>query len=203
MEHIDKQLITGLILAGGRGTRMGQVDKGLQTFRNAPMALHVLMRLSPQVGQLLINANQNIAVYESFGIPVWPDHTEGFAGPLAGLQTGLMHCESPYLLTAPCDSPFLPEDLAQKLSDALMNENADIAVAATRETENDVSYTQRHPVFALVKSTLLPSLNSFLHQGGRKIDSWFKEARVAEVIFEDNMAFRNINTVQELRQLES
>jgi len=203
MEHIDKQLITGLILAGGRGTRMGQVDKGLQTFRNAPMALHVLMRLSPQVGQLLINANQNIAVYESFGIPVWPDHTEGFAGPLAGLQTGLMHCESPYLLTAPCDSPFLPEDLAQKLSDALMNENADIAVAATRETENDVSYTQRHPVFALVKSTLLPSLNSFLHQGGRKIDSWFKEACVAEVIFEDNMAFRNINTVQELRQLES
>src|SRR5438067_13477822 len=103
-----KASISGLILAGGRGTRMGHVDKGLQAFRGKPMAAHVLERLAPQVAAVAINANQNLATYADFGVPVWVDETTGFAGPLAGLEAGLRHCATDYLLTAPCDSPFLP-----------------------------------------------------------------------------------------------
>ena len=125
------QSITGLILAGGRGSRMGHVDKGLQIFRGAPMALHVMVRLRRKSAQLLINANQNLGPYEGFGVPVWPDEIPGFAGPLAGLQTGLRHCETPYLVTAPCDSPFLPVDLVARLYAALSEAQADLAVAVT------------------------------------------------------------------------
>ena len=200
---INKEFITGLILAGGKGTRMGQVDKGLQNFRSAPMALHVMMRLSPQVGEIIINANQNLAVYESFGTQVWPDQIEGFAGPLAGLQTGLQHCETPYMVTAPCDSPMLPVDLVSRLSSALIVQDADLAVAYTQESEDGIPRKQTHPVFSLMKSSLLPSLNEFLSHGGRKVDAWFKELRVTEVLFEDNASFRNINTLDDLRQFES
>jgi len=203
MSGIDKQLITGLILAGGRGTRMGQVDKGLQNFRGAPMALHALMRLSPQVGEIIINANQNLAVYESFGTQVWPDQIEGYAGPLAGVQTGLVHCETPYLLTVPCDSPLLPTDLAERLSLGLLSNDADLAVAVTTEYEDGVARRQPHPVFSLLKASLLDDLTAFLTQGGRKVDAWFQHLRIAEVVFEDNTGFRNINTLQELRQFET
>lgn len=203
MTGIDKQLITGLILAGGRGTRMGQVDKGLQNFRGAPMALHALMRLSPQVGEIIINANQNLAVYESFGTQVWPDQIEGYAGPLAGIQTGLVHCETPYLLTVPCDSPLLPTDLAERLSLGLLSNDADLAVAVTTEYEDGVARRQPHPVFSLLKASLLDDLTAFLTQGGRKVDAWFQHLRIAEVVFEDNTGFRNINTLQELRQFET
>lgn len=203
MTGIDKQLITGLILAGGRGTRMGQVDKGLQNFRGAPMALHALMRLSPQVGEIIINANQNLAVYESFGTQVWPDQIEGYAGPLAGVQTGLVHCETPYLLTVPCDSPLLPTDLAERLSLGLLSNDADLAVAVTTEYEDGVARRQPHPVFSLLKASLLDDLTAFLTQGGRKVDAWFQHLRIAEVVFEDNTGFRNINTLQELRQFET
>ncbi|MBC3870074.1 molybdenum cofactor guanylyltransferase MobA [Undibacterium oligocarboniphilum] len=202
MTGIDQQLITGLILAGGRGTRMGQVDKGLQNFRGAPMALHALMRLSPQVGEIIINANQNLAVYESFGTQVWPDQIEGFAGPLAGVQTGLQHCETPYMLTVPCDSPLLPENLCACLSSALLNDDADLALAVTLEQEYGITRRQTHPVFALMKSSILPSLTDFLQQGGRKVDAWFQHLRITEVVFEDSNGFRNINTLQELRQFE-
>lgn len=203
MTGIDKQLITGLILAGGRGTRMGQVDKGLQNFRGAPMALHALMRLSPQVGEMIINANQNLAVYESFGTQVWPDQIDGYAGPLAGVQTGLVHCETPYLLTVPCDSPFLPTDLAERLSLGLLSNDADLAVAVTIEYEDSIARRQSHPVFSLMKASLLDDLTAFLTQGGRKVDAWFQHLRIAEVVFEDNTGFRNINTLQELRQFET
>ncbi|MBC3879053.1 molybdenum cofactor guanylyltransferase MobA [Undibacterium sp. FT79W] len=203
MTGIDKQLITGLILAGGRGTRMGQVDKGLQSFRGAPMALHALMRLSPQVGEMIINANQNLAVYESFGTQVWPDQIDGYAGPLAGVQTGLVHCETPYLLTVPCDSPFLPTDLAERLSLGLLSNDADLAVAVTTEYEDGIARRQSHPVFSLMKASLLDDLTTFLMQGGRKVDAWFQHLRIAEVVFEDNTGFRNINTLQELRQFET
>ncbi|MEB0138710.1 MULTISPECIES: molybdenum cofactor guanylyltransferase MobA [unclassified Undibacterium] len=202
MNTIDAQQITGLILAGGRGTRMGQIDKGLQTFRNAPMALHALLRLNPQVGEVIINANQNLAAYESFGTQVWPDHLTGFAGPLAGLQTGLLHCNSPYLLTVPCDSPLLPHDLASRLSAGLLADDADLAVAVTLESEDGVTRRQMHPVFALVKTALLNDLSEFLRTGGRKVDAWFAPLRVAEVLFDDHTAFRNFNTLQELRQFE-
>jgi molybdopterin-guanine dinucleotide biosynthesis protein A len=195
---MDTNQITGLILAGGRGSRMGGVDKGLQPFRGAPMALHVMMRLSPQVGAIMINANQNLAPYESFGVPVWPDELQGFAGPLAGLHTGLIHCETDYLVTAPCDSPFLPADLVQRLGDALGEHDADLAVAITGEGAS----RQPHPVFCLLKTSLLPHLAQYLQNGGRKIDAWYASLAVTEVRFDDEGAFRNINTLEELRNFE-
>jgi len=196
---MDTSQITGLILAGGRGTRMGTIDKGLQLFRDAPMALHVLMRLSPQVGYIMINANQNIAPYEGFGVPVWQDEMQGFAGPLAGLQTGLIHCETDYLVTAPCDSPFLPTDLVQRLADGLEENNADLAVAVTGSGDS----RQAHPVFCLVKASLLPHLTLYLQEGGRKFDKWYSSLAVAEVHFDDEDAFRNINTLDDLRKYET
>lgn len=196
---IDTSQISGLILAGGRGSRMGGVDKGLQIFRGAPMALHVMMRLAPQVGALMINANQNLAAYESFGVPVWPDDLAGFAGPLAGLQTGLSRCETEFLVSAPCDSPFLPEDLVACLAEAMSARGADLAVAVT----GDASRKQPHPVFCLARTALLPELTRFLAEGGRKIDAWYAALNVAEVHFEDENAFRNINTLAELRQFEA
>jgi molybdopterin-guanine dinucleotide biosynthesis protein A len=192
----DINQITGLVLAGGRGSRMGNVDKGLQTFRNAPMVLHVIMRLSPQTGCLMINANQNLGPYEGFGLPVWPDQIAGFEGPLAGLQTGLAHCDTEYLVTAPCDSPFLPDDLVARLADALGE--ADLAVAVT----DDGNRRQPHPVFCLMRASLLSHLTLFLQEGGRKIDAWYKSLDVVEVVFPDEAAFRNINTIEELRRFE-
>lgn len=203
MTIIDRQKITGLILAGGRGTRMGQIDKGLQAFRGVPMAMHILILLTPQVGELIINANQNLAAYEAFGAQVWPDQMEGFAGPLAGLQTGLAHCETPYLVCVPCDSPFLPTDLVERLSQALLREDADLAVATTFEEREGSNVKQAHPVFSLMKSSLLPHLNQFLESGGRKVDAWYASLKVVEVNFDDTAAFRNINTLTELRDFES
>lgn len=203
MTIIDKQHITGLILAGGRGTRMGQVDKGLQPFRGMPMAMHVLLRLSPQVGEVIINANQHLAAYEAFGTQVWPDQLEGFAGPLAGLQTGLAHCETAYLVSAPCDSPFLPLDLVERLSAALLVNDADLAVATTIETEAGIERKQAHPVFSLMKASLLPHLSQFLQNGGRKVDAWYASLKVIEVNFKDTAAFRNINTLNELRDFDA
>jgi molybdenum cofactor guanylyltransferase len=196
---IDTRQITGLILAGGRGSRMGGVDKGLQTFRGAPMVLHAIMRLQPQVGVMMINANQNIGPYESFGLPVWPDQLTGFEGPLAGLQTGLSYCETDYLVTAPCDSPFLPHDLVARLSDALVAADAELAVAVTQEDGK----RQPHPVFCLMQISVLASLSAFLQDSGRKVDKWYRSLRFVEVDFPDASAFRNINTLEELRRFET
>jgi molybdopterin-guanine dinucleotide biosynthesis protein A len=195
---LDIHQITGLILAGGRGSRMGHVDKGLQPFRGAPMVLHVIMRLSPQVGTMMINANQNLGPYEGFGLPVWPDQLTGFEGPLAGLQTGLSHCETDYLVTAPCDSPFLPEDLVARLGAALQEQDAELAVAVTDENGR----RQPHPVFCLMKASVLPSLSAFLQSGERKIEKWYRSLKFVEVDFPDEAAFRNINTLEELRRFE-
>lgn len=187
--------ITGLILAGGMGRRMGGRDKGLQPFRGKPMAAWSIERLAPQVDALLINANQNIETYAAFGYPVLPDRIGGFAGPLAGLHTGLLAAQTPLLVTAPCDSPFLPEDLVARLHGALVEHAADLAVAKTG--------AQAHPVFSLVRREVLDSLTDFLEAGGRKIDAWYAALNVVEVPFEDEAAFSNINTLEELNQLES
>jgi molybdopterin molybdotransferase len=195
-----KALISGLILAGGRGTRMGHVDKGLQPFRGKPMAMHVLERLAPQVATVAINANQNLDTWQGFGVPVWADDTPGFAGPLAGLEAGMRRCDTPYLLTAPCDSPFLPHDLAERLSTALAAEDADIAFAATQEPG---MLRQPHPVFCLVRVDRLPILSAYLAAGGRKMDGWYRDLKSVEVLFDDVDAFRNINTLDELRDLGS
>jgi molybdopterin-guanine dinucleotide biosynthesis protein A len=195
---IERQDIAGLVLAGGRGSRMGGVDKGLQTHRGVALALHALLRLGPQVGHVMINANRNLGAYESFGVPVWPDPVGEFAGPLAGFLAGLEHCETPLLLSVPCDTPNFPEDLAARLATALAAENADLAYATTLEDGRE----QPHPVFCLMKSALSESLVAFLHGGGRKIDTWFAQHRAVGVRFDDASAFFNANTSAELAQLQ-
>ncbi len=204
---IDTHDITGLILAGGRGSRMGGVDKGLQNFRGMPLALQALMRLSPQVGGVMINANRNLSAYESFGVPVWPDGLADYAGPLAGFLCGLERCETPWLLTVPCDTPLFPADLASRLAAAAAAQGADIAMAAAPEPEEDGSTRVRtQPVFCLLRVGLLESLMRFTQEGGRKIDRWTAQHPCAIVAFDqpgdDPLAFRNANTLAELHALE-
>jgi len=183
--------VTGVVLAGGQGRRMGGVDKGLADLAGTPMVARVLARVAVQVGAVLINANQNLDRYRAFGFPVVPDSVGGFAGPLAGLHAGLTHAHSDYVVTVPCDSPFLPADLVARLRTALDREGAQLAVAKT--------FHQPHPVFALVRREVLPDLAAFLAGGGRKIDAWYAALRVVEVAFDDEAdAFRNINTADEL-----
>lgn len=195
--------VTGLILAGGRGSRMGHVDKGLQRFRNSTMVAHVLRRLAPQVKRVAINANQNLDAYGVFGAPVWPDDLAGFEGPLAGLETGLRRCTTDFLVTVPCDSPFLPSDLVARLHEALVCGYADLALAETEEAGDDgVLRIQPQPVFALMKTELLPVLSAYLELGGRRMDGWYKDIKVARVRFGDADAFRNINTLGDLQKYE-
>jgi molybdenum cofactor guanylyltransferase len=187
--------VTGLILAGGQGRRMGGVDKGLQLLRGKPMIEWVLARFAPQVSEVLINANQNHETYAGFGHRVISDTLSGFAGPLAGLQAGLANARNELVATVPCDSPFLPVDLIERLHAFLMAKDADLAVAKTG--------TQPHPVFCLARRRLLPHLTAFLESGGRKIDAWYGSLKVAEVGFDDEAeAFSNINTLRELQAYE-
>ena len=199
--------MTGLILAGGRGARMGGIDKGLQNFNGTPLTLHTLMRLQMQeaepLSQIMVVANRNLSAYESFGVQVWPDSTDGFAGPLAGFLTGLERCETDLLLTVPCDSPLFPLNLAQHLLDALVSEEAEIAVAAAREEDGSV---RAQPVFCLMRVNLLESLVKFMQSGGRKIDAWSALHKTVLVPFDtadvDPRAFFNANTLEELHRLE-
>lgn len=200
---IEIEAITGLILAGGRGSRMGGVDKGLQNHQGMSLAMHALLRLGGQVGSLMINANRNLGAYESMGVPVWPDTLADYAGPLAGFLTGLEHCETPYLVTVPCDSPNFPDDLVQRLAQALSAEDAEIAMAASYEMEGDAPRLQVQPVFCLMKSELIESLVRFTQSGQRKIDKWTAMHRCVLVPFDDGQAFANANTLEELQQLQS
>ena len=194
---IERHDITGLILAGGRGSRMGGADKGLQNHHGIPLAMHALLRLAPQVGHMLINANRNLAAYESMGVPVWPDSLPDYAGPLAGFLAGLEQCATPYLVTVPCDSPLFPEDLVERLAHGLESADAEIAMAATREAD----VVQVHPVFCLMRTTLMESLVRFTQDGQRKIDRWTAQHHSLQVMFDDAHAFINTNTLAELQQL--
>jgi len=195
--------ITGVILAGGRGTRMGGADKGLQNFNGMPLALQTLIRLQPQVAEVLVNANRNLAAYESFGAPVWHDEVPDFPGPLAGFMTGLAHCETPYLVTVPCDTPLFPLDLVERLAQALEAQDAEIAMATAREADGQL---RPQPVFCLLKADLVGSLIAFMQGGGRKIDAWTASHRQVLVPFDqpgdDPRAFFNANTLAELHALE-
>lgn len=190
--------ITGLVLAGGRGSRMGGVDKGLQNHAGLPLAMHALFRLGPQVGQMMINANRNLGAYEAMGVPVWPDALPDFAGPLAGWLAGLERCETPWLVTVPCDSPNFPTDLVSRLAGAAHEAGADIAMAVTHEDGK----LQRQPVFTLMKSTLVESLAAYLAGGQRKVDRWTDGHACVEVVFEDGAAFFNANTLADLQRLQ-
>ena len=189
--------ITGIVLAGGLGRRMGSVDKGLQLLHGRTMLEHVLERFAPQVDEVLLNANRNLEAYAALLRAcggegrVVPDAVGGYAGPLAGLHAGLSVADTPLVATVPCDSPFLPLDLVARLREALESGGAELAVAKTG--------AQAHPVFVLARRALLPGLAAFLQGGGRKIDAWYARLAIAEVAFDDDAeAFRNINTPEEL-----
>ena len=187
--------VTGLVLAGGQGSRMGGVDKGLAPFRGRPMVAHVIERLAPQVDEILVNANRNPEAYAAFGHRVVADEIPGFAGPLAGFERGLAHARGDLVATVPCDSPFLPADLVPRLRAALEAKGADLAVAKTGD--------QAHPVFCLMRRGVHASLAQFLSSGQRKIDKWYAALAVVEVAFDDEPdAFANINTRDELADLE-
>ena len=191
-----KTAITGVVLAGGQGRRMGGVDKGLQPLAGRPMAAWVVERLAPQVGALLVNANRNPERYAAFGFPVVPDAIPDFAGPLAGLHAALSAADTPLVVTAPCDSPFLPADLVARLHAGLLAAGAELAVART--------FDQPHPVFCLCRRSLLPHLQAYLQGGDRKVDRWHATLKVAEVRFDDEAgAFENINTAEDLARFDT
>ncbi len=186
--------ISAIILSGGRATRMNAVDKGLVLLQNKPLIQHVIERLTPQVDEILINANRELAQYQALGYIVLQDEVEDFLGPLAGFSLGLQHAKHNYVLTVPCDSPLLPVDLAQRLMAALVEHKAEIAVATSDDNT--------HPVFCLCKKTALPSLMAYLQQGERRVSTWQKSQQYIEVDFSDgNKAFTNLNTFEDLAAL--
>ena len=201
--------VTGLVLAGGRGSRMGGVDKGLQTFGGLPLALQALRRLRPQVANVAINANRNLATYEGFDAPVWPDELADYPGPLAGFLSGLSNCPTEWLLTVPCDTPRFPADLASRMVNALDSvSGAELAIAAAPEADRfGIVALRAQPVFCLLPTSLRNSLHDFIASGGRKIDEWTAQHRSVVVPFDrpgdDPGAFANANTLDELITLQA
>ena len=196
---ISAEHITGLILAGGRAQRMGGIDKGLISFHNKPLIDSTITRLKKQVGPMLINANRNVTKYAAYGYPVIMDETPDFSGPLAGFSAGLSACKTQYLLSAPCDSPMLPLDLASRMANELEQGNYQLVYASSKEADGKV---WAQPVFCLMRTNLHESLEIFLQKGDLKIDRWFKELRSGTVVFEEAHAFANVNTPEELKALE-
>ncbi len=193
--------ITGLILAGGRGSRMGGVDKGLQMLKGHTLVQHTMSRLGPQVGSMLINANRHLAEYAALGLPVVTDTQADFSGPLAGFMAGMRACQTPWMLTVPCDSPLFPLDLAERLGQAIEAEQADLAAPVTLED----GHARVQPVFCLLRTSLHPSLAKYMAEGGRKIEHWLQQHKHALVQFHapaDSKAFFNANTLAELKTLE-
>jgi molybdenum cofactor guanylyltransferase len=185
--------VTGLILAGGLGRRMGGLDKGLQSHEGMPLVLQVLQRLRPQVGTVLISANRNTGHYQALAPDalVLPDAVPGYLGPLAGVLTGLIHCASPYLMTVPCDAPHVPLDLAAHLLKPLReNPDFDLSFASTLQEGHD----QDQPVFSVLRVRMRESLALYLERGGRAVHQWQAQQRGVRVAFADVRAFANINT---------
>jgi molybdopterin-guanine dinucleotide biosynthesis protein A len=194
----DPAQITGLVLAGGRGSRMGGVDKGLQLHRGQPLAMHALHRLRPQVGRLLLSANRHLDVYRGFGAPVCTDALPDHPGPLAGLLAGLDQAATSWLACVPCDTPDFPADLVARLADGLATESADLAVAATLED----GMPRTHPVFCLLRTTLAADLRAALAGGERRVGRWMARHRRAVVVFDEAAAFFNANTAEDLQRLQ-
>lgn len=183
--------ITGIILAGGRARRMDEHDKGLIALEGEPLISYVINALSPQVQQLMINANRNIESYAEFGFPVISDQLTGFLGPLAGMAAALQKCDSDYILSVPCDTPWVPKDLTNRMLEAIKKEQADVCVAHDGD--------RMHPVFALINRNRLDNLTAYLSTGERAVHRWCRQQRLAIADFSDQPnAFINVNTPEEL-----
>lgn len=196
---IHKNEISGLILAGGRGSRMGGIDKGLQQHLGVPLALHALERLRPQVTALMLNANRNLTAYQAMGAPVYPDEITDYPGPLAGMLAGLSNCRTPYLVTVPCDTPNFPLDLVARLMEGLAGIDGDMATAYTLEDGRQ----RAQPVFCLMRASLRESLSAFVESGERKTGLFAANHHSAKVVFNDAAAFANANTLEELAKLQN
>ena len=187
--------MSSVILSGGRATRMGGVDKGLIQLQNKPLIAHVINRLQPQVDEIIINANREIAQYKTFDLAVLQDENPEFLGPLAGMLLGLKHSKHDLVLSVPCDSPLLPLDLGARLLNGLVLTKSEVAVVS--------SDGSAHPVFCLMKKSVLPSLIAFLDAGERKVSTWQKSQKYVEIDFSDSSeAFTNLNTFEDLKALE-
>lgn len=182
--------ITGLILAGGAGMRMGGADKGLIDYQGRPLVAHVIERLAPQVDGLLISANRNLEIYAQFGHPLISDEHPDYRGPLAGLAAGLAACPTEWLICVPCDCPALPLDLVSRLWAAAQDRSATLAVASTAG--------RMQPTFQLCQRSLLPALLAWLASGERKVGGWCRQLEAIEVLFPEIAAFRNLNNPAEL-----
>jgi molybdenum cofactor guanylyltransferase len=192
----SRQTVTGLVLAGGLGRRMGGEDKGLVELAGRPMVEHVLDALRPQVGPLLINANRNLERYGGYGYPVVSDALQGYMGPLVGALSALQRLETEFLVTVPCDAPLIAPDLVGRLHEQCVTGDADVAVARDGE--------RLQPVFLLLRASVAPALDAYLAAGGRKIDAWFGEVRVATADFSDRLdTFINVNDPDERRRVEA
>ena len=188
---IQRSEITGLVLAGGQGRRMGGLEKGLQGFQGRPLVAHALARLAPQVGPLLISANRHLAEYAQFGTTVLPDASDAFQGPLAGLLQGLRAARTPWLLCVPCDVPQLPADLGARLADALLHQGGSVAIAVDAQGRSQ-------PLFALIHTELRDTLEAALARGERRVEAWMHSHGARGVRFGVSEAFRNLNTRAEL-----
>ena len=188
--------ITAVILAGGKARRMGGEDKGLIDLHGKPLLDYIIAGLKPQAGHILVNANRNLDRYRAFGYPVTEDIMGDYFGPLVGIATGMQVCRTPFILTVPCDSPFIPAGLTDRLYRDMANADADISVAHDG--------VRMQPVFALLRCELLPDLLTYLDGGGRKIDTWYTQHRLVESDFSDLPdTFLNLNTPEDRRALEN
>ena len=187
--------VTGLVIAGGKASRMGGTDKGLLLLNGRPMIEWVIDRLRPQVASLILNTNASAARYAEFGVPVIGDQITGHTGPLAGLHAGLAAATTPLLACVPCDAPLLPADLVERQYQALIEASADVAVVRTAGG--------LQPVFMLCRRELQGSIGAFLLEGGRALHEWLRRVRSVEVAFADDAAFANLNTPEELRAMEA
>ena len=195
MSNPGPEQITAVILAGGKGRRLQGSDKGLVLFKGRPIIEYILEIITPQVSQILINANRNLDSYASYGYPVISDALSDFQGPLAGFSIAMSKAATSHLLTLPCDGPFLSDDYVLRMCQVLDKEKAELAVA--------YDGARMQPVHALIPTTLLDSLEEFLQSGDRKIDRWYAKHNVALVDFSDTPEiFHNINTEEQLQTLE-
>lgn len=189
----NTQNITAVILAGGQGSRLGGLDKGLIELKKVPLVKHLIERIQPQVSNIIISANRNLERYSNFGFPVYKDDIADYAGPLAGILKALQHCKNDWLLTIPADSPFIPHDLVQRLNENRKDNKVVIP--------HDGEFLQ--PTFALIHKSLTPSLEIFLQQGERKARVWMQQQAHSIVDFSDQAdTFININTEDELKHAE-
>ena len=207
LPFIAPEHITGLVLAGGQGSRMGGADKGLQLLANTPLALHCAQRLQPQVGQVLINANRHLDAYQAMGYALVQDlplpEAEAYPGPLAGFAAGLAACPTPWLVTVACDTPHFPLHLAQRLAQAAVANNSLVAIACSPATDADSQRPVPQPTFCLIHHSLAGSARQFLAQGGRRVRQWAGLHAHCLVPFDEPQAFYNANTPEELAWLQA